>query len=641
MAGPRRIAVMIQGVGGRQADVRNEYRGPAAAIAFSADGSMTPAGLGFAKGKGASPDDVEVRDVDGTDYLFVTVESKGRPTGEILPDLLGGLITSIDWKRSQRWGSNSERFVRPIRWICALYGEEVVDLEFAGVRSGRLTYGHRFLAPRSIELHSMREYVKTLSLNHVVVDAEARRATIIEQAIAAAEPFGEVLIVDSVLEEVVNLTEYPNAVVGVFDESFLRVPREILESAMSKHQRYFAIERADGTLDNHFIVISNGDPKRAETIAHGNERVVRARLSDAAFFFDEDSKISLVERRVQLGRVVFQEKLGTVLDKAERIEAIATRLASEIGLDENARSVVARGAHLCKADLASSAVIEFTELQGVMGGHYARLSGEPADVALAVEEHYRPRFAGDAIPSTIAGQLVSAADKLDTIVGIFAAGKAPRGTSDPFALRRSAIGVLQISLTGTPLNLKVAVDAAIGALSAVEFDRESVRTAVLEFFRGRLENLLRDRGYAYDTVAAVLAVQSEEPADALARCAALDAFRSRGDDMDNLSTAFSRARNLADVAAGTLVDRSLLGEHDAALDAALGAVEHKVVALSDSREYDAVLDALASTRAAVDAFFENVMVLAEDPAVRKNRLALLNRFVALFERFADFGALSS
>lgn len=641
LAGPRRIAVMVEAVADRQPDTRTEFRGPAAAIAFGEDGTMTPAGLGFARGKGATPDDVEVRDVDGTDYLLVAVESKGRPTAEVLPELLKGLITGIDWKRSQRWGSTSERFVRPVRWICALFGDQVVDLEFAGVASGRATYGHRFLAPRSIDLNSMREYVKTLSMNHVVVDPEARRSIIIEEATRAASPYGEVLIVDSVLDEVINLTEFPNAVVGEFEEPFLRVPREILESAMSKHQRYFAIQRPDGTLDNHFVVISNGDPKRADTIANGNARVVRARLSDAAFFFDEDSKVSLEEWRERLGRVVFQAKLGTVLDKADRIEIVATMLATELGITRESLGAVARAAHLCKADLATSAVIEFTELQGVMGGHYARLGGETAEVCTAIAEHYRPRYAGDAIPSSVAGQLVSVADKLDTIVGVFAANKAPKGTSDPFALRRSAIGVLQVGLSGLSINIERAVDGAIGSLAAVDFDEDSVRTAVLDFFRGRLENILRDRGYAYDTVAAVLAIQSAEPADAAARCEALDAFRSRGSEMDDLSTAFSRARNLADPSVGTDVNTALFGPHDADLDRALSAVEGSVGTLAERREYPELLEALASTRTAVDAFFENVMVLSEDEGERRNRLALLNRFVALFERFADFGALSS
>lgn len=640
-AGPRRIAILVESLSDRQPDSRNEYRGPAAAIGFGPDGAPTQAALGFARGKGASADQIEVRPVDGVDYLFVAVESQGLPTTQVLPEILTTIITSIEWKRSQRWGSTNERFVRPVRWICALYGEDTVDVEYAGVRSGRTTQGHRFLAPRSIELHSMREYVKTLSSNRVIVDQDERRAMIVREAAAVAAPFGDALVVDSVLEEVVNLTEYPNAVVGQFDESFLRVPREILESAMSKHQRYFAIERADGTLDNHFVVISNGDPKRAVEIASGNARVVRARLSDAAFFFDEDCNIGLAEWRERLGRVVFQEKLGTVLDKAVRVELIARDLGADLGVGDDILTVVSRAAHLAKADLATSAVIEFTELQGVMGGHYARIGGEPEAVVSAITEHYRPRFAGDAVPSTLAGCLVSASDKLDTIVGIFAAGKAPRGTSDPFALRRAAIGVLQVALSGVELNIETSVDTAIRSLGAVDFDRDAVRAAVLDFFRGRLENILRDKGFAYDTVAAVLAVQSAVPADAAARCEALDTFRARGDDMDNLSTAFSRARNLADPAAGFEVDRATFGPHEEALDSALARVEGSVEPLFSDRSYAELLGALASTRGAVDDFFENVMVLAEDADVRRNRLALLNRFVALFERFADFGALSS
>lgn len=643
---PRRLALAVSDLVTAQPDATVTSRGPAASLAFDADGVPTPAGAGFARGRGIDPATLRREVVDGVEYVFADVHSVGRPTAILLEELLPSLVDGLQFKRTQRWGSSTARFIRPIRWVVALFNHQVLPVTIAGVVASNVSAGHRFLTRRPIELATMGEYVRTMKANSVIVDADQRRSLIVEQAHKVSASYGTVLIVDSVLNEVVNLTELPTAIVGTFDEAFLRVPREILEYAMSKHQRYFAIERADGSLDNHFVVISNGDPARSEAIVRGHERVVRARLSDAAFFFDEDRKVTLEEFRARLGGVVFQEKLGTVLGKVERIERIVGGVADDCEMDSDQRDAAVRAAHLCKADLVSSAVVEFTEVQGIMGGHYAHLSGEVPLVAGAISEHYRPRFAGDPVPTTPAGRAVALADKVDTIVGIFAVGKAPRGTSDPFALRRAAIGVLQIALAegGLPLgsrriDITRVVDRALDALGGIVTDRTAVRAGVLDFFATRLETILRDRGIAYDTVGAVLAVSVHDPADALARAVALEQFRSEGTDINDLSVAYGRAKNLADLAAGTDVDGSLLEPVETQLVATLDDAAVRVRSAIHRGDYPAALAELASTRGAVDAYFEGVMVLVDDPALRANRLALLNRFLDLFGAYADFSAL--
>ena len=638
---PRRLVVAVEGLADTQPDITVEHRGPAAKIAFDESGNLTPAGAGFARGKGADPAALEVRDVEGTQYVFASVTTQGQPTEAVLAPLLSHVVAGIDWPKSQRWGSGDVRFIRPVRWMLALFGSQVIPVQFGDVVAGSVTYGHRFLSGRPIEVTSLREYPKLLSANHVVVDQAQRREMIVEAARHAAARYGTVLLPENVLAEVVNLTESPNALLGTFDEEFLRVPREILEYAMSSHQRYFAIERPDGSLDNHFVVISNGSVAAADEIVRGHERVVRARLADAAFFFDEDCKVPLTEWRQQLGSVVFQDKLGTVLDKAVRVESLAGALAASASLSPEEAATALRAAHLCKADLVTSAVVEFTNLQGVMGAHYARAAGESDAVATAIYQHYQPRYAGDALPATPAGQIVAAADKLDTICSIFAAGKAPRGTSDPFALRRAAIGVLQIAMGPLKLDVRQAVATAFDTLADVEFDRASVESAVVDFIAGRLETILRDRGYTYDTVAAVLAVQSASPSDAADRCRVLQQYRDSNDSMADLATAFGRAVNLSDAAVGTTVSRDSFTQFDEDLDRALSAAEQQAADLMARAEYDQLLGVFATLRTPIDAFFENVMVMDSDPVVRANRLALLNRFVALFHQFADFSLVVS
>ena len=637
---PRRISFVMRDVVEQQEDSVLEYKGPAKNLAFDDNGNPTPAAAGFARSKGVEVGDLEVRELDGVEYLYAVKEQKGTNTADILPQLLGDLITSLEWKRSQRWGSGDERFARPVRWLVALFGTEVIPVKFGHLVAGNVSQGYRFLDNREVVLDEPSEYVEKLANKYVVVSQAARKETILEGIVESAKPFGKEIINEGVLEEVINLTEWPTVLVGKFDEEFLRVPREILEYAMSKHQRYFAIERTDGTLDNHFLVVSNGDDAYNAQIIEGHERVIRARLADAAFFYDEDRKVPLEQWLEKLEHVVFQEKLGTTAQKVARMEKLAAYLSQFAGLNKEETEHALRATHFAKADLVTNAVVEFTEVQGVMGGYYAAAQGEAPEVAQAITQHYRPRFAQDAIPDTAVGQIVAVADKIDTIAGIFAAGKAPKGTSDPFALRRGAIGILQIALKGIAINLDELISQALDNLSDISFDRSSVESDIKAFFIARLESMLKDSGISSEVICAVLAVSNTFPHDIFARCSALQAFHNEGSDIESLSAAYKRAKNLSDTSVGTNVNEALLEDVERHVVTALSQARADIKALVSSGSYHEALTRYAQLKEPVDAFFDGVMIMDENEAVRKNRLALLNIFVELFSEFADFSALA-
>jgi len=640
--GPRRLVVTVTALAEQQDDAVHTHKGPASKAAFAPDGTPTPAAIGFARGKGVPVEALTVVDDANGSYVYATVEVKGVSAAEVLPNLLTKLIDGIDWPKSQRWGSGDARFVRPVRWLLALFGGDVVPVQFAGLIGGRTTFGHRFLAPGAIEIPAAEDYARAVARGLVIADHNDRARVLREGIATAAEQLSAHAVVpEKTFAEVVNLVEWPTVAIGTFDEAFLDVPREILENAMESHQRYFPVETAQGALTNRFIVAHNGDPERTEAIVSGHQRVIRARLSDAAFFYREDLHQPLEAYVPRLDTIVFQEKLGTLGDKVRRLEKLAGAISELVSAPADESAFAQRAAHLAKADLVTSAVVEFTDLQGVMGGYYATASGEAEGVARAIVDHYRPRFAGDELPSTVAGRVVALADKLDTIAGIFCAGMAPTGSADPYALRRSAIGVLQILLGGTPARLDELIAAALSDYDGVvPFDREAVGAAIKEFIVGRLQTILRDRGQAYDTVDAVLAVAADDPADALARCEALTAFRAASDDMDDLSTAFTRAKNLSKPELGVDVDESLMGAEELALLQALKTAEDATHESMTQAAYSDVLGYLKFVRGPIDAFFEAVLVMDPDDAKRDNRLRLLNRFVALFGRFADFSQLA-
>lgn len=639
---PRRLIVIAEEIPEATEEKNEVFKGPSAKIAFDAEGNPTKAAQGFARGKGVDPSSLVVED----GYVYARTHTPSVNVASLLSSVLNKIIHGLSWPRSQRWGVQSEYFTRPVRWIVALFGNEVIDFTFAGLVAGRTTYGHRFLAPGPFEVadaDSLVDVVRSAS----VIPSEAEREQVIREGVAKAEAetgFTAVLH-PKTLVEVINLAEYPTVLVGTFDEEFLKVPEEIIVDAMLVHQRYFPLYDKDGKLTNRFIVVSNGDPACAETIVDGNERVVRARLYDAKFFYDEDLKQPLESYVDHLGEVVFQEKLGTMLDKTNRIQRLADHLAEDAGLAGQDLSDVERAARLCKADLVTSAVVEFTSVQGVMGSYYASASGETAQVAQAIEQHYRPRFAGDEAPDTVVGKIVAIADKLDTVCGLFAVGQGPTGSSDPFALRRSAIGIVAM-LSGkdaVEVSLVAAIDAALAsyAQQGIEFDTDAVRRDVIEFFITRTKVMMRDAGNSIDAIDAVLSAGIQEPVELINRVSALEAARSEEPEVfEDLATAYARANNLCDSKLGTEINEGLLSEVEQALVRAVGQAESNVASALENNNYAAALSELAALRKPIDLFFENTMVMDEDQTLRENRLRLLNSFVAVFANVADFALLS-
>lgn len=641
---PRRLIVMAYGVADATEALVEEYKGPAAKIAFDADGNPTKAAIGFARGKGLSPESLERREVNGTEYVFATKNIPATPVADLLPDVLAGFITAIKWPRSCRWAAYREYFVRPVRWIVAMLDDVVLPVSFAGAESSNFTMGHRVLAPGKHTVDTAANLLDVIRAAYVI-PTQAERERIIREGVAAIEAetgFTADLPAKTLLE-VVNLSEYPQPLVSTFDEEFLQVPEEIIVDAMLMHQRYFPLYDAAGKLTNKFIIVSNGNPECAATIIDGNERVVRARLDDAKFFYEEDLKHPLESYIEKLDKVVFQESLGTVRQKAERLEKLACALSADAQLDAADAADAKRAARLCKADLVTNAVIEFTSVQGVMGSYYAAASGETPQVAQAIGQHYQPRFAGDALPDTTVGKLVALADKLDTICGLFAVGQGPTGSSDPFALRRSAIGIVNMLEAGLPVSLAAAIDESLASFAAqgVAFDAAAVRAEVVDFFVTRTKVMLRDAGVNADTIDAVLAAGVEEPAVISQRAHALeDARANDAETFDNLATAYARANNLRKPELGEDVDDALLTEPERALAGAVATAEQAVASALASDDFAAALSQLAALRAPIDGFFADVMVMDEDAALRDNRLRLLNRFVAVFANVADFGKMA-
>lgn len=639
---PRRLISIVESVAEETEALVEEHKGPSIKIAFDAEGNPTKAAEGFARGKGVTVEELERREIDGVEYVYATKSIAARAVADLLPEALGGLIEGISWPKSCRWGTQTVLFSRPVRWLVALFGSEIVPVTYANLVAGNATRGHRFLAPGPHKVSAADDLIDVV-VNACVVPSESLREEAIRKGVAAAEQETgyRAELPAKTLTEVINLTEYPTVLVGSFDEEFLRVPEEIIVDAMLMHQRYFPLYDEAGSLTNRFIVVSNGNPDCASTIIDGNERVVRARLADAKFFYEEDLKEPLESYVDRLDEVVFQETLGTMKAKTDRVVALADELASDARLAAQDAADAHRAAYLSKADLVSNAVVEFTSVQGIMGSYYAEASGETAQVARAIADHYRPRFAGDELPESVVGRIVATADKLDTICGLFAVGQGPTGSSDPFALRRAAIGIVNMLAAGLPVSLDRAIEASLDTYSAVDFDRDAVSTEVSEFFVTRTKVMMRDRGLPADVIDAVLATGVTEPAEIIARIEALQSAREDMTDiMDDLATAYARANNLRDAALGNEVEQALMGEAERALAEALAAVRSKVDDALAANEYAVALRELAALRGPIDRFFEDVLIMDDDVALKNNRLRLLNRFVSVFARVADFGKMA-
>ena len=647
VSSPRRLAAIVADVACATEAIHDVKRGPKAQIAFDADGNPTKAAEGFARKCGVDASAL-TRNVseDGNEYVFAEKNVPSEPAMPILSALGHDVIAAIEWPnyRSQRWGSEHETFVRPVRWICALLGEEVVPVSYADVKSGNTTRGHRVLAPGEHVVADPSCYERVLE-DSFVLSSDRREAAIREgiAAIEAERPGSRVDTPARIFDEVVNLCEWPTVLVGKFDEEFLRVPQEIICESMLSNQRYFPIFDAEGKLTREFVIVSNADPKVSDTVVAGNERVVRPRLDDAKFFFDEDLKRPMEEFVQRLGIVTFQEKLGTTLQKVQRMEKLAAAVALGAGEDEQGVELAVRAAHLAKADLVSQTVVEFTNQQGVMGGYYAEAAGEAPAVCAAIREHYRPRFAGDELPSGVCGKCVAVADKLDTCCGIFAIDEPPTGSSDPYAVRRAAIGIIAMLRTLPSVSLKGLISESLAAYAeqGLEFALEVVAQKVEQFFAGRLKSIAKDEGVRLDSIEAVSAVGVIDPAEFIARARALDSARAEQPELfEALAGAFTRAHNLADASLGCDVDTSMLGDSELALLSACEEGEEKVASALAQKDFDAACSALAALKEPIDRFFDDVLVMDEHDDVRENRLRLLNRFASVFAGVADVSALS-
>jgi glycyl-tRNA synthetase beta chain len=638
---PRRIALLVRDLDEQQPDAEVTALGPAKKVAYDADGKPTKAAEGFARGQGVDVQNLSVASTEKGEYVAVTKRIVGRPTAVLLTEILPRVIGAIPFRKSMRWGDLDVRFARPMHWIVALFDGVVVPFSFGSINSGSASRGHRFMADASFPVRDFAHYLDECERHFVIPDPEKRKEIIrreVEQAARAAG--GRVLPDEGLLEQVTFLVEYPSVVCGSFEHDFLQVPKEVLITSMREHQRYFSLVDEDGKLLPNFITVNNTLADDPAVVRRGNERVLRARLSDARFFFEEDKKLSLADRVEDLKGVVYQAKLGTSYEKMERFRTLAESLASRLCPDVAGK--VSRAAYLCKADLVTGMVGEFPELQGVMGREYALLSGEEPDVARAIHEHYLPTQAGGDLPATDIGAFVSIADKLDTICGCFGVGLIPTGTADPYALRRSAIGIIAILLDrGYDLSLTDLIDSSLDLLRhKLTRDESLVRGDVLDFFRSRYVNLMAGR-YPSDVVEAVVAVSFDNLNEADARMAALAEFRERP-DFEPLAVAFKRVCNIVKEGTDIPVDAGLFQddaerELSRAFDVVASAARGKI----GNKDYLAALAEIAGLKSPVDAFFDRVMVMAEDERVRNNRLALLTGIARLFGVIADFSRISA
>ena len=615
---PRRTALLVTGLAERQEDVSTETRGPSVAIAFDAEGNPTKAGTGFARGQGIEPSALIQRD----GYVYASVHEQGAETAQLLTELLPELIRAIPLPNSMRWGDLDFRFIRPIRWIVALYGTDVVPFALANVTSGNTSRGHRTLAPQDFVIASPAAYEAACENAYIIVDQERRRAMITEQIAETAKAAGGTAeITPDLLEEVLYLVEYPTALSGAFEEKYLALPAETVITPMRDHQRYFPVKAADGSLLPVFITVRNGGREHLDVVAHGNERVLRARLADAQFFFDEDRKKSLAEHREKLKTVVFQQGLGSMYEKTERLMGLVTAVVEDLAPDDAAYEVMAedarRAAELSKADLVTGMVTEFTELQGIMGREYALLDGEKPEVARAIDEQYMPRFAGDELPQSALGFALSVADKIDNIVGTFSRGKIPTGSQDPFALRRQALGlVLMLIEHESSLLLSDLVDEACDLYALDEEARDKMQVDVADFIRLRLKNVLTERGVRYDVQEAVL-TDVDFVADVPVRAAYVERLLA-SDGADALVQSFVRVGNIARMTETGIANPTLFAaQEEGALHAAY---ERAVAARTEGTD---TLPAEQELARAIDAFFDAVMVMDKDEHIKKNRLTLL------------------
>ena len=640
LATPRRLVLVVKGIPAVQPNAEITATGPSLKAAYDADGKPTKAAEGFARGQGVDVAALQTITTDKGEYLFVSKHEVGRPTYELLTEILPTLVANIPFKKSMRWGGQDVRFARPIHWIVALFDGTVVPFSFGTIESGKVSRGHRFMANTPFPVSDFASYLDQCERHFVIPDPEKRKEIIRRETHRVAAAAGGHLLPDEeLLEQVTYLVEYPSVVHGTFSSEFLKVPKEVLITSMRSHQRYFSIIDANGGLLPGFITINNTLTEDPSVVIKGNERVLRARLSDARFFFEEDKKVRLDDRVESLKKVVYQQKLGTSYEKMERFRALAEGLAGQLNL--TVKTQASRAAWLCKADLVSAMVGEFPEVQGIMGREYALLEGESTDVANAIAEHYLPTQAGGELPASDIGAFVSIADKLDTVCGCFGVGLIPTGAADPYALRRATIGIIAIILDkGYRLSLHRLIDDSLKLLSAkLNRPKEQVASDVLEFFRARFINLMGS-SFATDVVDAAIAAGFDDLVDLRFRITALAEFKNHP-DFEPLTVAFKRVGNIIKEGVDAPVDPSLFqNDAEGGLYKAIQTVTSSAEGLISSGAWLDALTEIATLRGPVDSFFDKVMVMAEDQRVRTNRLALLTTIARLFGKIADFSRIA-
>ena len=633
---PRRLALIVKGLADTSAEISERHKGPSASIAYDADGNATKAAIGFARGKGLDVADLVVED----GYIYAETKTAGVPTKDIVTDMLPQLITGLNFPKSMHWGNLDAKFVRPVRWLVALLDEEVIPVEFATVKSGNVTRGHRFLGADEITIKNAASYVDTLKENFVMVDQDARRELISKQLHdMAASKNASIVWDDDLLEEINYLVEWPTALCGGFEESYLALPDAAIITPMKDHQRYFPLVGQDGKLLPMFLTVRNGSDHSIEVVQAGNERVLRARLDDAKFFFNEDRKKPLIDRQDGLTKIVFQEGLGNLADKTERLLKLGRVFGEECGLHEDAAVVLERATELAKTDLTTGMVTEFTELQGVMGKEYALLDGESEEVAEAIFEQYLPRFAGDVLPQTEAGKVLSIIDKVDNIVATFSRGLIPTGSQDPYALRRQTIGILNI-LLGSEWNisLRPIFKASMELLNVPAEKQDELLGQVEEFFTLRLKNIFLDREVPHHVIDLLLSNNELSVADAEGLVNAL--LANRIDENVELVQAYTRMYNLVKDVEYTGVNSDLLKEDaEKALFEAASKASEASLAAWEANDYDAVVAVPATLVPAINKFFEDVMVMDKDEAIKANRLQLVRLAYSVMAIIGDISAL--
>jgi len=641
---PRRLVLYVRDMAEKQEDLETEVKGPSKKAAYDSDNNPTKALLGFVKGNGLDLKDIYIKELSGAEYIYGRKHLKGMDTKEVLKTLLPDILTSISFPKSMKWGNKSFRFARPVRWLMPIFGDELVEFDKDGITCSIYTKGHRVLSEGEIEIKNASEYFDKLREAYVIVDQNERREIIKRQCEEIAkEKKGNIIHDDDLLEEIVYLVEYPTALLGNFEDDYLKLPKEVIITPMKEHQRYFPIEDENGNLMNNFIAIRNGDDSYIDIVRQGNEKVLRARLADAKFFYEEDKKVSLDQCVEKLKHVVFQETLGTIYDKTMNIMNNSNYLAEELGLDESQKNMLNRASYLAKADLVTNMVKEFDELQGIMGREYALVQGEKPEVAKAIEEHYMPRNAGDNMPGSLLGAIVGIADRIDTISGCFSIGIQPTGSQDPYALRRQAISIINIILDKKiHLDVRKLAEKAITPFVEKRIIKEEpskVIDDIIEFFKQRLRNVLLDKNYEYDVIDSVLNVGLTDIEDAMLRVKELSEWKKQ-EDFLAIASSFNRVSNLASKAETMEIDSNILSEQaEKELYDSYMNVRNMFNEAMDRKEYHNALKALILMKKPIDNFFDNTMVMVEDQSIRRNRLAMLKTIENMMMRFADLSLI--